>query len=329
MSKALDAMAEIANLPRVRLACLPTPLQPLATLAKDAGVEELWIKRDDLTGLAFGGNKTRKLEFIIAEALASGADSIITVGALQSNHCRQTAAAAARTGLACTLVLTGEAPDTLSGNLLLDRLLDAELVFSPETDPHMALRQVVRDMSQRGQKPFVVPYGGTSPAGMVSYSLALRELLEQNPKIDRIVIATSSGGTQAGLVLGAKLLGFVGKITGISVDRSAAFLRPLLADLANQAALGMGHPGGFEPSRFEVVDRYLGGGYAVVGELEINAIQRVAKKEGILLDPVYTARAAGGLLDMIERGEIPAEERIVFWHTGGTPALFAYPPLES
>lgn len=327
MSEVHDPGPGFEGLSRVNLAALPTPLQPLPNLAERLGVRELWIKRDDLTGLAFGGNKTRKLEFIIGGALESGAESVITVGALQSNHCRQTAAAAARYGLSCTLVLLGEQPGSPQGNVLLDRLLGADLIFSAESDPHVALETTVAALNQSGRNPFVVPYGGTSPAGMAAYMLALRELLAQNSNLDRIVFATSSGGTQAGLVVGARQAGFEGRITGISVDREAGYLKPTLARLANSTADLLALAGGFQVSDFEVLDGYLGGGYAVVSDLEIGAINRFAREEGVLLDPVYTGRAAGAMIDLIGKGEIGAEERIVFWHTGGTPALFAYPPV--
>jgi D-cysteine desulfhydrase len=306
------------------LAILPTPLHPLERLSRHLGGPALFVKRDDLTGLAFGGNKTRKLAFLLEEALAQQAEVVVTRGAVQSNHCRQTAAAAARCGLGCTLVLRGDPPTAVSGNLLLDQLLGAELHWAGGRDPETALEAITMDLQAQGKRVYRIPYGGSNPLGASAYAYALEELLLQATDFDRVIFASSSGGTQAGLVVGAQRTGFKGQILGVSVDQSRASLTAQVADLAGATAAMLGAPRPFTPDEIHVDDRYLGGGYAVLGDLEREAIRAFARWEGILLDPVYTGRAAGAMLDMIQSGEIARSERVLFWHTGGTPALFAY-----
>ncbi|HHH42381.1 MAG TPA: D-cysteine desulfhydrase family protein [Chloroflexi bacterium] len=320
-----------ARRPRVFIAHLPTPLEPLLRLTAELGGPQLWVKRDDQTGLATGGNKTRKLEFLVAHALARGADTLVTCGAAQSNHARQTAAAAARFGLACTLVLRGEEPPQAQGNLLLDRWLGAEVVWAGDAPLTERLEEVAEGLRAEGRRPYVVPYGGSNPVGATGYVAAMEELLAQCARqglhFDHIVLASSSGGTQTGLVVGARALGYTGRILGISVDLRADALRYTLAGLATATAKFLGLPLDFAPEDFDVEDGYLGGGYGVVSELEREAIRLVARTEGLLLDPVYTGRAFGGLLDLIRRGAFSPEERVLFWHTGGTAGLFARPDL--
>jgi D-cysteine desulfhydrase family pyridoxal phosphate-dependent enzyme len=314
----------MAPLPRLRLAHLPTPVEPLPRLGSSLHHPLLWIKRDDQTGLAFGGNKTRKLEFLLAEAQAHGARTVVTAGAAQSNHCRQTAAAAARFGFECVLVLGGSEPATATGNLLLDRLLGAEIVWLAGRDREATLRQTFGSLQAEGRAPYLIPYGGSSPTGAAAYAEAIAEFLAQDVPVDRIVFASSSGGTQAGMVAGARLHGFAGRITGISVDEPADVLRERVAALAGQVTAIVGREEAFRPSEIEADDRFVGKGYGVMGQLEEEAIRLFARTEGILLDPVYTGRAAGGMIHLIRSGEISRDERVLFWHTGGTPALFAY-----
>jgi len=314
----------IVPLPRERIAHLPTPVEPLPRLSQALGGPSLWVKRDDQTGLAFGGNKTRKLEFLIAEARAHGAKTLLTRGALQSNHCRQTAAAAARFGFECTLILTGHRPEGFTANLLLDHLLGAELVFAGDEDPEQVLKQAFDRAQEEGRRPYLIPYGGSSPTGASAYVAALEELLTEEAPFHRIVFATSSGGTQAGMIVGAQALGLPTRIYGISVDKHADDLRPAVAELAHEIADLLGIDLALDSSDVLVDDRYLGGGYGVMGDPEVQAIRLFARHEGLLLDPVYTGRAAAGLIDLIHGGEIEPEERILFWHTGGTPGLFAY-----
>jgi D-cysteine desulfhydrase family pyridoxal phosphate-dependent enzyme len=296
----------------------------LPLLSQLLGGPEIWVKRDDLTGLAFGGNKTRKLEYLLADARAQGAELLITRGARQSNHCRQTAAAAAHAGMACTLVLNGDPPAKTHANLLLDHLLGAEIIWSGSSDPESVLQQTYHEKKEAGRRAFLIPYGGSSPLGASAYADALGELLEQGERFDRIVLATSSGGTQAGLLAGARLNSLDVTIDGISVDKQAEVLAPIVAQIATAVLPLVGAPGEITPEDALVDDRFLGSGYAIMGSLERDAIQLFARREGLLLDPVYTGRAAGGMLAKIRLGEIEADERVLFWHTGGTPALFAY-----
>jgi D-cysteine desulfhydrase family pyridoxal phosphate-dependent enzyme len=312
-----------ASLARVPLAHLPTPVAPLPRLSRALGGPELWIKRDDQTGLAFGGNKARKLELLVAEAEALGAQTLVTRGALQSNHCRQTAAAAAARGLQSILVLRGEPPAAPNGNLLLDALLGAQVVWTHGRDPQAVLEESFAQADADDLRPYLVPYGGSSPLGASAYAMALEECLSQTTP-DWIVLASSSGGTQAGLVAGARLLGFQGRILGISVDMSAESLRTEIAQLATKVCTLLGKPTHCSPDGILVDDRFAVPGYAVLTALERQAIDVFARQEGILLDPVYTGRAAGGLITLAREGCFGAGEKVLFWHTGGTPALFAY-----
>ncbi len=312
------------QLPRVQIAHLPTTIEPLPRLSAALKGPQLWIKRDDQTGLAFGGNKTRKLEYLLADARAQGAEMLITRGAMQSNHCRQTAAAAARSGFACTLVLSGSAPSEIAGNLLLDQLLGAEIVWTEGEDPEQVLESTFTQAWGAGQRPYLIPYGGSNATGASAYVAAISELVEQDLKFDRIVFASSSGGTQAGMIVGVKALELAMRITGISVDKPSDELQSTILDLAQLTSELLRLNLAFQKDDVDVDDRYLGGGYAVMGEIELEAIELFAKTEGILLDPVYTGRAAAGMIDRIRKGEFGPEERILFWHTGGTPALFAY-----
>jgi D-cysteine desulfhydrase family pyridoxal phosphate-dependent enzyme len=316
----------VASIPRLRLAHLPTPIEPLPRLSAMLGGPRLFIKRDDQIGLALGGNKTRKLEFVVAEAQAQGARTLVTAGAWQSNHCRQTAAAAARCGMDCILVLTGERPVEVSGNLLLDRLLDARIVTTPDRrDRDRLLKQTVETAAAQGQAPYLVPYGGSSATGALGYAYAMREVLAQGIEVDWMVFATSSGGTQAGLVLGQRIFGYRGRLLGISIDEPSSALASRVAVLASDASAALCPRIDFDAEDVHVEDRYCGPGYGVMTGLERDAIRVFARSEGILLDPVYTGRAAGGVLDLIRRGFFPRDARILFWHTGGQPALFAEP----
>ncbi|MBN1267854.1 MAG: D-cysteine desulfhydrase family protein [Anaerolineales bacterium] len=309
---------------RFDFAHLPTALDPLPQLSRSLGGPEIWVKRDDMTGLAFGGNKTRKLEFLAADAAANNARTLITRGAAQSNHCRQTAAAARRCGLACTLVLTGTAPAQINGNLLLDNLLSAEIIWTQQQDPDQVLQNVFAAKQKAGDGPYLIPYGGSNEVGASAYAFAIKELKQQDAAFDRIVFASSSGGTQAGMVVGAHIFNYPLHILGISVDLHAEELSDSVASLATRLASFLGEPFSFSPGMIDVDDSFLGGGYGVLGDLESEAVRLFAREEGILLDPVYTGRAAGGLIHLIRSGAIGPDERVLFWHTGGTPALFAY-----
>jgi len=321
-------MSLTGALPRYPLAFLPTPLHPLPRLSAYLGGPQLWIKRDDQTGLAGGGNKTRKLEFLIADALAQGADTVLTTGAAQSNHCRQTAAAAAKAGLACELVLCGTPPEQPNGNLLLDMLLGATLLWTQRENRLARLAELVEELKAAGRRPYPITYGGSDPVGAAGYALAMEELRDQagalDLKLDAIVFPSSSGGTHAGLVAGAWALGWEPPILGISIDEPKAALQADVARLATQTAAHLGRPHTFAPDEIRVDAGYLGGGYGIVGPLERAAISLLARMEGIVTDPVYTGRALGGLLDLIRQGAFTRDQTVLFWHTGGLPALFAY-----
>lgn len=313
---------------RLSIAHLPTPLEKLERLTKWLSGPDIYIKRDDETGLATGGNKTRKLEFLVADALAHGCDHLVTTGAAQSNHCRQTAAAAARLGLGCSLVLRGHAPQTVTGNLLLDQLLGAHLYWTGDRDRSQVIPEVMAEVTAMGRKPYVIPLGGSNVLGAAGYVLAMQELMAQLAEtavnIDFIVVASSSGGTQAGMVLGAKVYGFQGNILGISIDHPAEDLRMQIAALATATATHLGLGMTAVADLVEVNDDYISPGYGVVTDVEREAIQMMAQLEGILLDPVYTGRAMAGLIDLIRWGAFTRGQSVLFWHTGGTAALPAF-----
>jgi len=309
---------------RLHFAHLPTPVEELPRLTEFLNGPKILVKRDDQTGLAFGGNKTRKLEFLVAEALEQGARTLITGGALQSNHCRQTAAAAARFGLDCILVLNGELPEQPSANLLLDQMFGAELV----TIPDRALRdQTLQDTYDKaisdGRRPYLVTYGGSSPTGALGYAYAMKEFLEQNISADWIVFGTSSGGTHAGLVLGQRVFGYMGKVLGISIDEPEDWLKTRVSALASDASEKMGERINFTREDVLANEAYCKAGYGVLTDAEREAVRLFAKYEGLLLDPVYTGRAAAGMIDLIRQGFFRKDETVLFWHTGGQPALFA------
>lgn len=313
---------------REHFAHLPTRIERMERISQRLAGPELFIKRDDQTGLALGGNKTRKLEFLTAEALAQSCDHLITTGAPQSNHCRQTAAAAARMGLGCSIVLRGETPAKFTGNLLLDRLLGAEIHWTGDQPEVEVINQVANQLQARGHKPFIIPYGGSNVIGATAFVVAMEEALDQFSKqdlnFDAIVFASSSGGTQSGLVVGAKAYGYQGKILGISVDKEGEVLKTLVEALSIATASHLGLEDFSTEDIVEVNDDYLGEGYGIMGEAEREAIHLVSSLEGILLDPVYTGRAMAGLIDLIRQGKFNEGKQILFWHTGGTPALFAY-----
>ncbi|MEM6853118.1 MAG: D-cysteine desulfhydrase family protein [Planctomycetota bacterium] len=331
-----ETAAALAAQPRVRLAHLPTPIQPWPRLSDALGGPQLWVKRDDLTGLATGGNKTRKLEFLVADALEAGADSLITAGGPQSNHCRQTAAAAAQLGLAAHLVLGGDPPppENIQGNLFLDQLLRATTHFVDKTQRNAKMELLADELRAAGRSPYVIPVGGSNAIGTLGYVAAMFELAEQlnampDVRFDRIVMATSSGGTQAGLTLGAKMIGFDGPVTAISIDQAPEdadtfTFRDHVRDTANACAELLNSDVNTSGDDLRINHDYLGGGYGVVGPPEIEAVNLLATREGQFVGPVYTSRALAGLIDLIRNGQIDRNETILFWHTGGDAALHAY-----
>ena len=328
----------MTSIPRLHFAHLPTPIEELPRLSKALGGPRILVKRDDQTGLAFGGNKTRKLEFLVAEAQEQGAQMMISAGAIQSNHCRQTAAAAAKFGFECTLVLTGDLPKQPSANLLLDQLFGARIVnVADRKDRDRILQETFDGATSDGKNPYLVPYGGSSPTGALGYAFAMEELMKQledgrtpssprtrsSEQVDWIIFGTSSGGTHAGLVLGQRVFGFKGKVLGISIDEPVEWLQKNVSALASSASEKLGERIEFAPADVSANADYCRAGYGVLTEAEREAVHLFARHEGLLLDPVYTGRAAAGMIDLIRTGFFKKDETLLFWHTGGQPALFA------
>lgn len=317
-----------AHFPKQSLGFFPTPIVELKKLSKVLGGPDIFMKRDDLTGLALGGNKTRKLEFILGDAIGKGCDTIVTAGAAQSNHCRQTAAAAAQLQLECHLVLGGQSPDTPNGNLLLDLLFGAHIHWAGNNRKGEDIPAVVETLIAQGKKPYVVPYGGSSMLGAYAFVHALKELEQQltHQSISHIVFASSSGGTQAGLMMGNHLQNSPYQLIGINIDKNETGNVPFkqaIINLANELSTALNTNHTFTEQDLVLNNHYVGEGYGVIGKLEKEAIALTAQHEGILLDPVYTGRAMGGLIHMIRTGELSKKDKVLFWHTGGAPALFA------
>jgi D-cysteine desulfhydrase family pyridoxal phosphate-dependent enzyme len=311
-------------IPRLRFAHIPTSIEELPRLSAHLGGPKIFVKRDDQTGLALGGNKTRKLEFLLAEAKEQGAKTLLTAGAAQSNHCRQTAAAAAKYGLGCVLVLNGTPTDHPSSNLLLDMLCGARIVWVSERSERERVQNTTFDtLKAEGAKPYFVPYGGSSPTGALGYAFAVEEFLQQGIHADWMIFGTSSGGTHAGLVLGQRIFGYKGKVFGISIDESEDWLKARVSSLASDASLRFGARIDFSRDDVHATADYCGAGYGVLTDAEREAVGLFARLEGMLLDPVYTGRAAAGLIDLIRKGRFGKNETILFWNTGGQPALFA------
>lgn len=318
-------------MPHKKLGFFPTPLHKLENLTKYFGGPQIYIKRDDMTGLAFGGNKTRKLEFLIGDALANNCDCVITGGAAQSNHCRQTAAAAAMSGLECHLALRGEETNEYAGNLLLDKLFNAKIHWSTEFRKGENIPLIAQQLMMEGKRPYIIPYGGSNRVGALGYVEAVNELQKQTKELDlsisSVVFASSSGGTHAGLIAGKALYDCASKIIGVQIDKGEAGDKPYdlhITDLANELSDELEIGKTFTFNDVILRDEFIENDYGVVGELERRAIKLLAEKEGLLIDPVYTGRVFGGLIRMIEKKEFSNDENILFWHTGGTPALFSY-----
>jgi L-cysteate sulfo-lyase len=323
----------LARFARVRFAHLPTPLEPMPNLSRLLGGPQLHVKRDDCTGLATGGNKARKLEFLIADALGHGADTVITHGAVQSNHVRQTAAAARKYGLKCAALLErrvpGHGPEyESSGNVLLDRLLGAELRFvAPDTDMDAACAGLAEELRKSGGKPYYIPGGGSNPVGALGYVNAALELLQQANDlclcIDCVVHATGSTGTQAGLVCGLEGANAGIDVLGICVRRAAAAQEQAVYELVGATADYIGIRGDLERARVRANGDYVGPGYGMPTEATIEAIRLAAEHEGLLLDPVYSGKAMASLIDLCREGFFTRGQNVVFLHTGGAAALFS------
>jgi L-cysteate sulfo-lyase len=318
-------------LPRTKLGFFPTPIVKLKRLSEKLKGPDLFVKRDDMTGLAFGGNKTRKLEFLLADASVKKCDTIITGGAEQSNHCRQTAAAAAMCGLECHLVLGGEEPELPTGNLLLDKLFNVKIHWTGELRKGEKIPEIAEQLMVAGRKPYIVPYGGSNKIGATGFVEAIGELTEQNSLLKEnfthIVFASSSGGTHAGMIVGKSIYNLGSCLIGIEIDKNRDDETPYskrVLDLANTTAGFLKVTKTFKNDDVTLMNKYLGGGYGVVGNLERRAIKLLAETEGVLVDPVYTGRAFGALVNLIEEKYFTKDDKVLFWHTGGTPSLFPY-----
>jgi 1-aminocyclopropane-1-carboxylate deaminase len=331
-----DLRRTLAEFPRATLAALPTPLHPLPRLTAQLGGPELWIKRDDLTGLAGGGNKTRRLEFLVGDALRANADTLVTVGAIQSNHTRQTAAAAARAGLDCVLLHNAWTPEPgpqyrTAGNILLSDLLGAELLLDEAPRPvgdEGDLAALVNHLAAAGRRPYLIPGGGSEhPLGGLGYAAAAAELLDQAHELgtgfDAIVHCTGSSGTQAGLLAGLGALESDVRVIGVSDDDETESKAPRVLRLANATLEALGLPARLLPQDVEIVVAD-SSAYGVAGTATIDAIRLLARTEGLIADPVYEGKAVLGLTRLIDDGRLHRGQRVLLLHMGGTPAVHAY-----
>jgi L-cysteate sulfo-lyase len=327
----------LSRFPRVRLCHTPTPLEPMPRLSDALGGPRLFVKRDDCTGLATGGNKTRKLDFLMGEALERGADCVVTQGAVQSNHVRQTAAAATRLGLDCVVLLERRVPDTeqdyeVTGNVFLDRLFGAEIRFCGTGDDMNAAAEALgEELASEGRRPYVIPGGGSNPTGALGYVSCAMELLAQAEamglRIDHVVHATGSAGTQAGLVAGLEGSSAHVPVLGISVRQPRERQEETVHALAQRTAERLGVAGGIRREAVVADDGFVGPGYGQPTPEMVEAIALVARLEGIPLDPVYSGKGMAGLIGLIKAGRFRGDEHVVFLHTGGSAALFAYQGL--
>ncbi|HET9027946.1 MAG TPA: D-cysteine desulfhydrase [Trueperaceae bacterium] len=325
---------QLSRFPRRHYTQGPTPLEPLPRLSAHLGGPNLWLKRDDLLGLAAGGNKTRKLEFLVADALEQGADTLVTTGAVQSNHCRLTLAAAVHEGLSCRLVLEERVPNSYdvqaSGNNFLFNLLGVEAVtvVPAGTDLNAAMQVVAGEVAALGRKAYVIPGGGSNPLGALGYVACAQELMQQafdlGLNVTRLVTASGSGGTHSGVVAGLTGTSAGVPVTGISVRAPKAPQEEKILGLARATAELAGSERLPTAADIEVLDGYVGGGYSIPTPGMVEAVKLFARFEGVLLDPVYSGKAAAGLIDLVRSGAFERHDNVVFLHTGGSPALYAY-----
>jgi 1-aminocyclopropane-1-carboxylate deaminase/D-cysteine desulfhydrase-like pyridoxal-dependent ACC family enzyme len=322
-----ELRSALARFPSLPLLASPTPVEPLARLsARLGGGPRLFIKRDDAIPFGFGGNKVRKLALVAAQARAEHADTLITAGGVQSNHARATAAAAARLGMRAVLVANGTPPARKTANALLDELLGAEVVYVGSREERMPkIQELAAGLRAQGRRPFAIPIGASTPLGALAFALAVAELVDQMPAPDVIVHSTSSGGTQAGLVAGCRLLGLATRVIGVSADDSSSSLEAQVTAIVT----GIGNLLHLDPAALaagtaiEVDDRFVGGGYGVPSDQSREAIELTARSEAIFLDPTYTSKAMAALIAYVRQRQLEEGQTVVFWHTGGQVGLFA------
>ena len=323
----------IVNFPRVKLACLPTPLQKMENLSKLLNGPQLYIKRDDMTGLLLGGNKARKLEFLMGDAIKKKANLIITNGRIQSNWVAQTIAAASKFGMETFIVLCGKENDRLQGNYLLDKIMGARFKFISLDDYQNHLDEIMEDIAEsyrkQGKKPYIIPRGGSTSLGCLGYVLASLEIISQanemDIKADYVVVAVGSGGTMAGLLSGFEGCGTKISTIGITVGRPKKECISIIynqnSEITNKL---LGQKFQVNEKNIKIYDDYIGAGYGKKTESSIMAIQTVVRSEGILLDPIYTGKAMAGLIDLIKKGFFKKDQNIIFFHTGGIGGVFGY-----
>lgn len=338
-----DVLKRLEKFPRISLIHAPTPFNKLERLSEYLQGPEIYVKREDMTGLAFGGNKSRKLEYIMPDVLKKKADVIITWGGVQSNWCLQTAAAARKFGIKPVLVLyrTSSHPQEFDGNLLLDFVLEAEIKikeavsgkFPSESELEEAMEEARYQVEERGHTPYIVPVGGSQtgfsmekPLGALAYVHAFAEMLDQSEaagiNIDHVIHGSGSGSTQAGLAVGAKMLSEHTQVWGVSVLQTKEEYLPLVHGIAQQTAEALGYTDGIGKEDIHILDEYIKEGYGVVNRDVAEAIRIMALEEGFFIDPVYVGKAMVALLDLVRRGRFQREDKVVFMHTGGIPALF-------
>jgi|LSQX01.2.fsa_nt_gb D-cysteine desulfhydrase len=325
------AKMRLDSIARIPLTALPTPLEEAPVLAERIGLRKLLIKRDDCTTLALGGNKVRKLEYLMADVVAKGADVVITCGGPQSNFARLTAAACRKVGIdRCILFLGGPDFEGLKGNLVLDVMFDADIRFMCDAtvdEMNSAMQAESDKLAAEGHKPYIIPVGGSSPVGALGYISGMRELasqLEDDDKDAYIFLTVGSAGTLTGTTIGAKLFLPEAQVVGISVSRTAANIREIVGRVAPETTKLLGIDCPIDPNSIRLEDSYYGEKYGVSTEAGNAAALELARTEALLVDPVYTGKAVSGLLDMARRKLIDTDRSVVFMHTGGVPILFAF-----
>ncbi|UCG04171.1 MAG: D-cysteine desulfhydrase family protein [Candidatus Heimdallarchaeota archaeon] len=317
------------SIPRIQLCLLPTPIVPLTRLSTHLGGVKVFIKRDDLTGVAFGGNKNRKLEFLLADAKRKKADVIVTEGALQSNHCLQTAACSAKLGFECELVLSGNIPEFITGNLLLDQILDVKIHRAKDSFERKELMVLVEEeLKDKGKRPYMIPTGGSTDIGALGYLKCIVELERQSKDLgiifDYFVHSTGSGGTQSGVLIGKELYYPELEILGISEGESKQKLRKKVKEIIENFNNIRGLNLVIGDDKIKIYEEYFGEGYGIPNQEMIETVKLVARLEGVFLDPVYTGKAMVGLIDLVKTEVIPKDKNVLFLHSGGSTSIFNY-----
>ncbi|MFX0211339.1 MAG: D-cysteine desulfhydrase family protein [Candidatus Hodarchaeota archaeon] len=319
----------LESIPRIPLCLLPTPIVPLKRLTQHLGGAEIFMKRDDLTGVAFGGNKNRKLEFLLADAKQKGADVIVTEGSLQSNHCLQTAACSAKLGLECELVLSGEDPDFITGNLLLDQILDVKIHRAKDSvERNELMIRVEEELKAEGKKPYMIPTGGSTSIGALGYLNCIVEIVQQSKELgvsfSHLIHSTGSGGTQSGLLIGRELYSPNLEILGINVGDPTERLQKEIKRIIKEFNQDWGLELMIGDESIKILEGYFGEGYGIPTQEMIDTVKLMAKLEGVFLDPIYTGKAIVGLVDLIKSDVIPKDDNVLFLHSGGGPSIFNY-----